>query len=56
MAGFTLDDLAELGALAAACLDESVGPEAGEAYVAELRASHRRKRKLMAALEARGPS
>lgn len=45
---------AELIALAAACLDESVGPGAGDTYVVELRTAHRRKRNLMAALDARG--
>lgn len=47
---------AELVALAAACLEEAVGPEVGETYVAELRAAHRRKRNLMAALDACGLS
>ena len=47
---------AELVALAAACLDESTGPGSGETYVAELRARHRRKRNLLAALDACGLS
>ncbi|WP_026923485.1 SWIM zinc finger family protein [Glycomyces arizonensis] len=48
------EDAAALVALAAECLDESGGPGTGETYVAELRAAHRRKRNLMAALDAHG--
>jgi uncharacterized Zn finger protein len=45
---------AELVALAAECLDRSTGPGTGALYIANLRETHRRKRNLMAALDARG--
>lgn len=45
---------AELVELAADCLDRTAGPGTGARYVAKLREAHRRKRNLMAALDARG--